>query len=83
MAETATMISTITELEQENRKLRKLLWIRHGCYTSVLYGDDGEMQCNSCVLDFKRMSAKEIEACFQQMAVLRYISLNANIKKKE
>jgi DNA-binding GntR family transcriptional regulator len=42
-------------------RLRKLLWLRHGCPVSALYGDDGEMQCNSCGLDFKRMSVTAIE----------------------
>lgn len=34
--------------------LRRLLWLRHGCRFSALYGDDGEMQCHACALDFKR-----------------------------
>lgn len=33
-------------------RLRRVLWLRHGC--SGLYGDDGEMQCGACSLDFKR-----------------------------
>lgn len=43
---------------REELELRKLLWLRHGC--SGLYGDDGEMQCSACLIDFKRMSAREI-----------------------
>jgi hypothetical protein len=41
--------------------LRRLLWIRHGCPSEALYGDDGEMQCAACPMDFKRMSAHEID----------------------
>lgn len=50
------------------RILRKLLWIRHGCEYSNLYGDDGEMQCNKCRIDFKRMSVQEIEEIFHQQS---------------
>lgn len=36
----------------DNMELRCELWMRHGC--SGLYGDDGEMSCGSCVIDFRR-----------------------------
>lgn len=39
---------------------RRLLWLRHGCPPSALYGDDGEMQC-ACGIDFKRKSLDGIE----------------------
>jgi hypothetical protein len=42
-------------------KLRELLWLNHGCEHPALYGDDGEMQCNTCMIDFKRDSEDEIE----------------------
>lgn len=29
--------------ESENKKLRELLWLHHGCSISILYGDDGKM----------------------------------------
>lgn len=45
--------------ERENLKLRELLWLRHGC--EGLYGDDGEMQCGQCLLDFKRDLVDVIE----------------------
>ena len=41
--------------------IRKLLWLNHGCDVNALYGDDGEMCCNSCGLDFRRHDAKTIE----------------------
>lgn len=44
---------------------RRLLWLRHGCNVYALYGDDGEMQCNFCGLDFKRDSASRIEDFFR------------------
>ena len=37
-------------------KIRKMLWLRHGCSIPALYGDDGEMQCSKCAIDFKRDS---------------------------
>jgi hypothetical protein len=50
---------------EENMELRKLLWLNHG--HSQLYGDDGEMQCHECGLDFKRdpvaRIAKMLEKC--------------------
>lgn len=47
------------KLHNENLILRKLLWLNHGCY--ALYGDDGEMQCGQCIMDFKRDSIERIE----------------------
>lgn len=44
--------------------LRRLLWLRHGCPFAALYGDDGEMSCDACRLDFRRMPAAEIEMAF-------------------
>ena len=55
------LLREITELKAEVERFRKLLWIRHGCDFLSLYGDDGEMQCNQCMIDFKRMSAEDIE----------------------
>lgn len=53
------------DLERDNAELRRLLWLRHDPkHTAILYGDDGEMQCGECLLDFKRMSPKEIEQRF-------------------
>lgn len=43
-------------LEAENLQLRKLLWLNHGCSITALYGDDSEMQCGACAVDFKRWS---------------------------
>lgn len=42
---------TAHEIEQE---LRTEYWLNHGCGLFALYGDDGEMQCGMCLLDFKR-----------------------------
>ena len=42
-----------------NEKLRLLLFASHGC--SGKYGDDGEMQCSTCKIDFKRDAPEVIE----------------------
>ena len=44
--------------------LRELLWIRHGCELFTLYGDDGEMQCHKCGIDFKRDTPEQIKNRF-------------------
>ena len=44
----------------EIRELRRLLWIYHLKHTNHLYGDDGEMQCPVCRVDFKRDSVRFI-----------------------
>jgi len=51
---------------EENMTLRKLLWLNHG--HENLYGDDGEMQCPICMLDFKRDSVAKIEKRFDDIA---------------
>ena len=45
-------------LEEENHNLRLLLFYQHSHFgkTAALYGDDGEMSCNTCLCDFKRDS---------------------------
>jgi hypothetical protein len=53
----------------EEQILRKLLWTRHGCNFNDLYGDDGEMQCSKCRIDFKRLPAKTIETMFEAQAL--------------
>lgn len=58
---------TLSEAEQEIKKLKELLWLSHGCIG--LYGDDGEMQCGACMIDFKRMNASEIEETFRQIGI--------------
>ncbi len=47
-------------IEEEELLLRQMLWLSHGCPISALYGDDGEMHCGSCMIDFKRMKPSVI-----------------------
>jgi hypothetical protein len=64
-------LAAIIEEETHAGALRKLLWLRHGCPISALYGDDGEMQCGRCCIDFKRSSAVEIEQLFMAIAAAK------------
>ena len=45
---------------REEHLLRSEWWLNHGCDVPALYGDDGEMACNACGLDFKRMPLDEL-----------------------
>lgn len=59
-------------LEKDNSKLRLMLWLRHDAqHNSVLYGDDGEMQCAACGIDFKRYTPREIEQAFTRIGMER------------
>lgn len=57
------------DMSAEELLLRKLLWLRHGCPSHTLYGDDGEMQCGQCMLDFRRMDVRDIEARFFELGL--------------
>lgn len=64
---------TNNEMEAENKIFRRLLWIAHA--KGLGYGDDGEMQFDR--IDFKRMTAQEIEAaitCRGQQKVNAYLA---------
>ena len=54
----------------DEMELRKLLWLHHGC--DGLYGDDGEMQCNKCHIDFKRDTIEEIETTLRNIRMELY-----------
>lgn len=62
----------IAELEADNKGLRTLLILRHGCGFDALYGDDGELQCHKCGIDFKRMPAEEISERFEAIGRANY-----------
>jgi hypothetical protein len=49
---------------EDDLALRRLLWLAHGC--QGLYGDDGELQCGACMVDFKRDSVAEIERVLRE-----------------
>jgi hypothetical protein len=53
--------------------LRKELWLNHCAAThiGIIYGDDGEMQCSQCGLDFKRQPVKDILKRLEQVNLHR------------
>jgi transcription elongation factor Elf1 len=62
--------SKIEELEKSERLFRYMLWLRHQVeHSSILYGDDSEMQCSACMIDFKRDTAEHISEVFQAQGV--------------
>lgn len=53
----APAVEAIVQRLREDTELRDWLWVNHGCSVAILYGDDGERQCNALrhgALDFKR-----------------------------
>jgi len=59
------------DLAREVKLLQKLLWLRHDPeHFYGLYGDDGEMQCGVCGLDFRRMDASLLEKVWQMKALI-------------
>ena len=55
-------------MKEEIQTLRYLLWLNHGCSGS-LYSDDGEMQCNKCLIDFKRDPIDKINDRFHEITI--------------
>lgn len=45
-------------MREREQSLRRELWLSHG-HTGI-YGDDGEMQCGECGIDYKRDSVESI-----------------------
>jgi hypothetical protein len=43
-------------------KYRRELWLNHGHPVTVLYGDDGEMQCSACPFDFSERPSRHVRS---------------------
>lgn len=54
-------LSQIVALQADNRKLRYLLARQHESATHRIYGDDGELQCGACWIDFRLDTVADIE----------------------
>jgi hypothetical protein len=67
--ELARQLRPLADDGSSDDALRRLLWLRHGCGVSALYGDDGEMQCARCGIDFRRDAVARIEDRFQHRAL--------------
>lgn len=63
----------LTNQSETQNQLRELLWLRHGCPPFVLYGDDGEMQCTKCLIDFKRYSIDQIKERFESLSKIELL----------
>jgi hypothetical protein len=63
-------------LDEENKKLRLMLFIAHSSREHLIYGDDGEMVCNSCGADFKRDTADELHNKIFMYNARRFAALN-------
>lgn len=63
---------------KEENTLRKLLFMshKHNGHPDARYGDDGEMQCNTCFCDFVRDSAEGLSAKMGDWNMKEYIRLN-------
>ena len=65
-------------MDAQELLLRRLLWLRHDAeHFAALYGDDGEMQCSACGIDFKRRTAEEISERFRQIGAERLAAARA------
>ncbi len=75
-SELVAMLRQAAETERRHQavelKYRSLLWLGHGHSPAVLYGDDGEMQCPLCVLDYKRDPIERIEAAVSRLNAVAY-----------
>lgn len=47
--------------ETDEKSLRRMLAFTHGCPLVALYGDDGELSCRDCRIDFRRDTPDEID----------------------
>lgn len=58
--------AALAQLREALALFRQLLWVNHGCPLPALYGDDGEMQCHCCGIDFKRLEPSQIRDVWQR-----------------
>ena len=73
-----------SKLPKEEQTLRKLLWLNHNTdHFPILYGDDGEMQCSTCEIDFCRMTAQEIEDKIIYNSMKKYIDNSKPTEKDD
>ena len=61
------------EVSDDELKLREMLWLKHGCAVGILYGDDGEMQCSHCMIDFRRDTVQQLQDRFNYLGMEQLI----------
>ena len=65
--EIARLTAEVAELQRE---IRQRVWLNHGSHLNHgLYGDDGEMQCSQCGLDFKVIPFEQIPELEMRSAI--------------
>ena len=64
--DTLSVVDGSEDVREDEMILRKLLWLNHRFDINALYGDDGELSCGNCLIDFKRDSAEDIQNKFIQ-----------------
>lgn len=69
------LLSDRSAVPTRENDLRMHWWLSHGCGPAALYGDDGEMQCSACMVDFKRLSGSEISAALKNARMLKRAAL--------
>lgn len=65
---------------EREKEIRKALWLNHGCSGAALYGDDGELQCNNCMLDFRRMDRDELVLAVMEKVKARLAKLTTALE---
>jgi hypothetical protein len=71
-------------MPDEEHTLRYMLWLNHGRLTGhYLYGDDGELNCNSCGIDFRRHTVKSILDALSEQNMTRVIKTYATADDNE
>jgi hypothetical protein len=51
----------VSSTDEWHDALRVEWWNNHGCPLRARYGDDGELQCGACGIDFRRMGLKILQ----------------------
>lgn len=54
------LVEQYASIKEENKIFRRLFAMAHDSEKHRIYGDDGELQCSSCRIDFVRDSAQDI-----------------------
>lgn len=54
------LVEQYASIKEENKIFRRLLAMAHDSEKHRIYGDDGELQCSACRIDFVRDSAQDI-----------------------
>lgn len=75
VAEHDRVVSQLASLVNEMDQAREMIWATHSCTrdsSACLYGDDGELQCGVCRIDFKRESISEIRRKIEYRHLQQY-----------